>query len=678
MCVLSQRIKEGGFVKRRLEIEDLLNYSFISSLRASKDKKHCVFQVHRADLENNGYDSDLYLYETETDGIRRLTESGAVGSAIWLDDNQIVFSMGKRDDDGGEEPGKPVTQYYVMDIQSGASAFYMEIPAAVSWISHLGGDKFAILAKSYIPDVDHPVPQKAEKETWYCEEPDYIVADELPFRQDGMGITNGMRYRVFVYEKNTNSLKAVSDMWQNIESIHGENGKIIFSARRFRKENPYLFYGDVEVYDAETGELRILMDDNTYRVYGVGFVKGEPVFAGTRGLLHGYQNENSSFYRFGQSGEPEMFCFNDRSVSNTVGTDVKYGETTSFIMDERGVYFVSTEEGNAYIKLASPDGTIVAISSEEGTVDDFAVLGDKILYAGLHENRPQELYVLQKGETVRVSSFHDSIVDTYTLSRPETFKFRSGSQDLQGFVIRPAGFDAEKDQNESYPAILYIHGGHKCAFGPVYYHEMQVWANRGFFVLYCNPRGSDGRDDDFADVIGHYGFYEEEDLLAFRTACLAAYPQIDPNRIGIGGGSYGGFLTNWMIGRTNSFKCAVSQRGIASWNGMFFTSDTNYLFPCWSFENEVWMDQERYWLHSPLKYAENCVTPTLFIHSENDYRCPMSEGISMFQALKVKGIEARLCIFKGESHGLSRSGRPRSRIKRLKEITHWYETHLND
>lgn len=657
-------------MKRRLEIEDLLRYRFLSSLKASEDKKHCVFNVHQANLEKNGYDSDLYLYDAQTESIRCLTDSGTAGNAIWLDESHVLFPS---KENAFGEPGKPVTEYFVLDVSDGKTDVYMQIPAEVRWINYLGGGKFAVLAKSYILDEGGPAPKTAEKETWYHEESDYIAADELPFRQDGMGITNGMRFRVFVYDKKEDTLNAVSDIWQNVESVNAKEGKIIFSARRFKKEEPYLFYGDVEVYDSDTGVLDVLMDDHTYRVYGVDIMEGEPVFIGTRGLQHGYQNENSSFYRFDRTGEPERFCFNDRSASNTVGTDVKYGEVTEFIADEKGFYYLSTEEGNAVIKLAGVNGKIETVSHGEGSVDDFALLDDKIIYAGLHENMPQELYVLRDGETSRISSFNSEIVDTCTLSRPDAITFRGRDMKLGGFVIKPVGFVEGK---EEYPSILYIHGGHKCAFGPVFYHEMQVWANRGFFVIYCNPRGSDGRDDRFADVIGRYGFYEEADLLAFRDACLKAYPAMDPQRMGIGGGSYGGFLTNWMISRTDCFKCAVSQRGIASWSGMFFTSDTNYLFPCWSFENTVWMDPERYWQHSPLKYAENCHTPTLFIHAENDYRCPVSEGISMFQALKVKGVEARLCIFKGESHGLSRSGKPKNRIKRLREITNWYEKYL--
>ena len=321
-------------MKRRLEIEDLLRYRFLSSLKASADKKQCVFNVHQANLEKNGYDSDLYLYDAQTEGIRRLTDSGSAGSAIWLDQSHVLFAS---KEDLGAEPGKPVTEYFVMDIDSGESQFYMRIPAEVNWISDLGGGKFACLAKSYIPDEGGPEPKTAEKETWYHEERDYIIADELPFRQDGMGITNGMRYRVFVYDRKEDTLNAVSDKWQNVESINAKDGKIIFSARRFQKTEPYLFYGDVEVYDSSTGVLDVLMDDHTYRVYGVDFIGGESVFIGTRGLQHGYQNENSSFNRFGKAGEPERFCYNDRSVSNTVGTDVKYGGVTEYSADKNGV-----------------------------------------------------------------------------------------------------------------------------------------------------------------------------------------------------------------------------------------------------------------------------------------------------------------------------------------------------
>lgn len=650
-------------MRRRLEIEDILEYKFLSGLQASPEKERCAFCVSCADGRENRYRTDLWLYEAGR--VRQLTSHGKAGAALWLSGSVLLFP--KVED---EAPPEARTRYFALDLETGAERFHMEIPAAVTWIKRLENGKFAVLIKSYLPDRSKPAEGDCGTQPGW--DPDYVAADELPFRQDGLGITNGMRFRCCVFDPARGVLAPVSDAWQNIESINAEGNRIIFSARRFEKNSKYLFYGDVEVYDAETGKLDVLMDDGTFRVYAVGFLEDAPVFVGTQGLLHGYQNENSAFYRFDGGREPALFCANDRSVHNTVGTDVRYGAATSFVFADGGVYYIGTEQGAAPLKFAGLDGGIRILSGGEGSVDDFAVLRDGILYAGLHDNRPEELYALKDGRRSRISGFNEKITVECTLSAPETMSFPSAGMELDGYVIKPVDFRPEK----KYPAILYIHGGHKCAFGPVYYHEMQVWANRGFFVLYCNPRGSDGRDDGFADVIGHYGFWEEEDLLAFREACLARYPQIDPERMGLGGGSYGGFLTNWMIGRTHCFRCAVSQRGIASWVGMFFTSDTGYLFPCWDFETDVWTDPERYWTHSPLKYAGDCDTPTLFIHSENDFRCPSSEGVAMFHALQYRGTESRLCIFKGESHGLSRGGRPRSRIKRLAEITRWFEDHL--
>lgn len=658
-------------MKKPLDIKSFTEYAFLSSLKASPDKKRCVFNLHRADLAENGYKHWLWLYEPELGAPRQLSFEGGESQPFWLNDSTVVFARAEKDQDLA--PGQVITHYHYMDLDSGESGPFMDIPAAVSYIAPLENGKFAVLARSYLPDRLSPSYTAQPHETWSGADPDYIVGDELPFRQDGLGLTNGMRMRCFLFDRAAGRLSPVSKDSRFIESINVQGNKIIFSARDFQKNSAYSFYGDVEVYDDDSGKLDILMDDNSFRVYAVGFVGGVPCFAGTRGLEHGFQNQNSSFFRIEPGREPVCFCHNDRSCSNTVVNDVRYGPSTGYICTDQGFYYLSTEGGSAVIKLAGTDGVIRLVSDREGTADDFALMEGGLLYVGMHDNSLQELYFLRDGRSRRVSSFNSAISEGYSLSAPLPLSFESAGLELAGYVIPPVGFEP----GGSYPAILYIHGGHKCAFGPVFYHEMQVWANRGFFVLFCNPRGSDGRDDEFADVIGHYGFWEEEDLLAFKDACLSRYPQIDPARLGVGGGSYGGYLTNWLIGRTHCFKCAVSQRGIASWSGMFFTSDTNYLFPCWSVEpNDVWMDPERYWLHSPLKYAGDCDTPTLFIHSDQDYRCPVSEGLSMFCALQYRGIESRICIFKGESHGLSRTGRPKNRVKRLEEITAWFEKYL--
>ncbi len=256
---------------------------------------------------------------------------------------------------------------------------------------------------------------------------------------------------------------------------------------------------------------------------------------------------------------------------------------------------------------------------------------------------------------------------------PQPLSFRNeDGLELDGWVLLPRGYDPARQ----YPAILDIHGGPKTVYGTVYYHEMQLWASQGYFVFYCNPRGGDGRGDAFADIRGKYGAIDYADLMGFTDRVLEAYPAIDARRVGVTGGSYGGFMTNWIIGHTDRFAAAASQRSISNWISMGYTTDIGYYFAPDQTAATPWDNLERMWDQSPLKYADRCVTPTLFIHSDQDYRCWQAEALQMFTALKVHGVESRLCLFKGENHELSRSGKPKHRIRRLREITGWMDRHL--
>ena len=168
--------------------------------------------------------------------------------------------------------------------------------------------------------------------------------------------------------------------------------------------------------------------------------------------------------------------------------------------------------------------------------------------------------------------------------------------------------------------------------------------------------------------------------MVFCDRVFEKYPQIDTARVGVTGGSDGGFMTNWIIGHTDRFKAAASQRSISNWLSFCFTSDIGEGFAKDQMgltgKMNPWDDREKLWFHSPLAYAQNCKTPTLFIHSDEDFRCPLSEGYQMYSALVQLGVEARMCVFHGENHELSRGGKPQHRLRRLKEITDWFESHL--
>ena len=205
---------------------------------------------------------------------------------------------------------------------------------------------------------------------------------------------------------------------------------------------------------------------------------------------------------------------------------------------------------------------------------------------------------------------------------------------------------------------------------------MQVWANKGYFVFFANPRGSDARGDEFAFIRGKYGTVEYQNLMDFTDCVLARYPQLDASRLGVTGGSYGGFMTNWIIGHTHRFACAASQRSISNFVSMEGTSDCGRTFVDGHLAAHTTQDVAKVWAQSPLSAADQCTTPTLFIHSEEDYRCWKIEGLQMFNAIRSHGVEARLCLFKGENHELSRGGKPKNRVKRLQEITRWMDHYL--
>ena len=265
--------------------------------------------------------------------------------------------------------------------------------------------------------------------------------------------------------------------------------------------------------------------------------------------------------------------------------------------------------------------------------------------------------------------------DEHKIVKPIEIKFKSSTgKDLKGYVLPPV----DRKPGRKYPAVLDIHGGPKTAYGTVFFHEMQYWANEGYAVFFTNPTGSSGRGSEFSDIRGQMGGVDYNDLMTFTDAVIEQIDFIDAENLGVTGGSYGGLMTNWIIGHTNRFKAAASQRGISSWLTFSNTSDIGHTFTHTYWGTDIWKNMQLLWEASPIKYADRVETPTLFIHSEQDYRCWVVEGVQMYYALQYLKVPSRMVIFEDENHELSRSGRPQNRIKRLTEITRWFDKYLKN
>ncbi|MDQ3541046.1 MAG: S9 family peptidase [Chloroflexota bacterium] len=225
------------------------------------------------------------------------------------------------------------------------------------------------------------------------------------------------------------------------------------------------------------------------------------------------------------------------------------------------------------------------------------------------------------------------------------------------------------------PLLLNVHGGPHGQFSPAFFHELQLYAARGFALVYINPRGSLGYGEAFAQsVAGAWGETDAPDFLAAIDQVISL-GGIDPRRIGITGGSYGGYITNWMLGTTDRFAAGVTDRSISNMISMYGTDDIALV----SLDPELgtpWDNFERYWDQSPLKHVANITAPLLIVHSENDYRCPMEQAEQLFIALKRLGRTTEFVRFPDESHGLSRNGKPKHRVERLERTLGWFDRYL--
>jgi dipeptidyl aminopeptidase/acylaminoacyl peptidase len=239
-------------------------------------------------------------------------------------------------------------------------------------------------------------------------------------------------------------------------------------------------------------------------------------------------------------------------------------------------------------------------------------------------------------------------------------------------VQRPPDFQAGK----KYPLILDIHGGPHSAYGYVFDHEFQWMAAKGYVVLYPNPRGSTSYGQEFGNIIQyHYPGDDFKDLMAGVDE-LIARGWVDPEKLGVTGGSGGGVLTNWTVGHTDRFKAAVSQRSIADWTGFWYTADFSQFTPFW-FRGAPWQQEADFKERSPITYIERVHTPLMLIEGEADFRTPPADGgEQMFRALKYLKRPVVMVRFPGESHELSRSGKPSHRVERLQHIVAWFDKYL--
>ena len=276
--------------------------------------------------------------------------------------------------------------------------------------------------------------------------------------------------------------------------------------------------------------------------------------------------------------------------------------------------------------------------------------------------------------THRLTHCNDPLFDELALATPEYMPFiGEDGWPIDGWLLKPRDFDPTK----KYPLIVEVHGGPHTQYGYGFMHEMQMLAAAGYVVLFTNPRGSLGYGRDFALALR--GAWAEKDSLDILHGVDTVIQQgfVDEQRLGVIGGSYGGFMSSWLVGHTDRFRVAVADRSVINRFSFFGSSDIGWNYTDDELEVPPWDDPEPYMRSSPITYVKNIHTPLLIIHSENDLRCSIEQSEQLFAALKYLGREVLFVRFEGQSHGLSRGGHPHSRVERLKHIQKWFADHFD-
>ena len=528
----------------KTKINDILTYDFYSSLEISNDEKYLAFLKTNADLDENKYNSYLYLFDIEKNKKYKVSDNKNIGIFIFDEDDNLIYKE-KFDD--------KFDYFYKKDRSMGVGSLEFKIDKNVSYIKDLKNGYYLIKASDKLKEDE----KKKQKENSF-----YKEVNKLPFWFNGTGYINNQKQSLYLYKKEDKTLKKIRDFENeslNSFAINKNANKLALVLGK--NDNNVSRLRD----DLIIKEEKIIIE-NEFSYYDLFFNdKDEIIFVATD-MKKGGINEDAFIYKSDLSGKykkisPDDF---DKSFGNSIGSDARYEAYRTFAYKNNKFYFVVTEKEES--KLYSLDENENIKLEISGCVEDFAISNENIYYFAMTEDRISHLKEKKNNKILLDNKINSS------LEKIEEFYYESNGDKIRGFVLLPVDFD----KNKKYPTILSIHGGPKTEFSNIFHHEHQVFANDGYIIIYTNPHGSSGNGVKYSDIRGKYGTIDYEDLMNFTDFAIKKYPQIDENNMGVYGGSYGGFMTNWIVSHTNRFKAANSQRSISNWTSFYGVSDIGY------------------------------------------------------------------------------------------------------
>ena len=649
---------------RAMTPQDITRIQFVSDPQLAPDGRRVAFVVTTLSEEQDEYFSNIWVADTAEGEPRRFTAGPKRDTAPrWSPDGTRLAFISER------EPKKR-PQLYVMPADGGE-------PTRLTDVKHGAGDPVwspdgtRIAFVSRVGGWEEPEDEEEKKKS----KPARVIT-AMKYKMNGEGFVYDRRPHIFVIPADGGEPQQITagDFSDGSPAWSPDGRSIAFASAR-HDDRDYDNASDVWVVPAAGGEPR--------RVTDTAGPVNLPVFSPDGRTIaylgHRYKNEAARNIRLFtvpvEGGEPKSLTEDlDRTCQPFFGGAgplwPEGSDRITFAIEDQGdipVYRVRTA-GGVPERIITGERQVTGLSTSRN--------GALIAFTATDPVSPAEVFICNADGTGerQLTDLNRQWKSEVALGRPERFRFERAGFQVDGWVIKPFGFEPGR----RYPALLNIHGGPATQYGHNFFDEFQVSAGAGYAVIYTNPRGSQGYGESFTRaVIEDWGGGDYADVMAGVDEALRRYDFIDPERLGVMGGSYGGFMTSWVVGHTDRFKAACSERALNTHYSMFGSSDIGHSFPeAYSGGKLPWDDLQWYIDHSPLTYARNITTPLLIMHSEQDLRCPMEQAEQLFIWLKKQRKEVMFVRFPDENHELSRSGKPRHRLERFRLILDWFAKYL--
>ena len=643
---------------------DIFELELAADPQISPDGSRIAYVRRSMDIMSDRSVSNIWIIDTDGDNHRPLL-SGArdYDSPRWSpsgDRIAYVSTVGKRG-----------SQIHVRWMDTGQTAVLTNVrraPSSITW----SPDGEQIAFEMFVERRGAPLatpPDAPEGADWA---PPVKVIEELVYRRDGAGYLDVGNAHLFVLSADGGTPRQLTSgdydhtgpmAWTS------SSEEILFSANRQEEWQYDPQESELWSVSVDNGDMMQLTDrdgpDFTPRISPDG---SKIAYLGFDDRKMGYHNANVYVMEADGSSVQSLTDDFDRTVS-----DVQWAGNSNRLLIQYD------DHGRRYIARLSMKGDIDAVANDVGgttlgrpyTSGGFSVANNgAYAYSAGRPDRPADVGTGRGGRSpARLTDLNGDLLDQKTLGVVTEMSWQSslGDHEIQGWLVTPPNFDPDKQ----YPFILEIHGGPFAAYGPHFSAEIQLYAAAGYVVLYVNPRGSTSYGYDFANEIHHnYPGQDYDDLMSGVDAVIAK-GFVDERQMFVTGGSGGGVLTAWIVGKTRRFAAAVVAKPVINWISMVLTSDIGTFIPAYWFADPPWADPEAYWLRSPLSLVGNVTTPTALLTGEQDFRTPVAESEQYYQALKLRKIDTALIRVPEASHSII--ARPSHLIAKVDNILAWFE-----